>query len=66
MNDILKRIAELKLLPIVVMDKAEHAAEMNRLYSVETNYSLTGGMADHRLRLKPSDIVAFARDLAAH
>ncbi len=44
---------------------AEKAAEMNRLYSVETNYSLTGGMADHRLRLKPSEIVTFARDLAA-
>ncbi len=41
------------------------AAEMNRLYSVETNYSLTGGMADHRLRLKPSEIAIFARDLAA-
>ena len=43
----------------------EHAAPgMNRLYSVETNFSLTGIMADNRLRIKPSDVQNFVFDLA--
>lgn len=37
---------------------------MNRLYVVENHYSLTGGMADHRLRLKASQIGAFTAALA--
>lgn len=37
---------------------------MNRLYSVETAFSLTGGMADHRLRAKPSQIVKIAAEIA--
>ena len=37
---------------------------MNRLYLVESNYSVTGTMADHRLRLKPSRIPAFTLALA--
>ncbi len=36
---------------------------MNRLYVVENRYTATGGMADHRLRLKASHIGAFARAL---
>ncbi len=43
----------------------EAADEMNRLYVVESDYSITGGMADHRLRLRSSDIPAFAAALAA-
>ncbi len=39
--------------------------KMNRLYVVENHYSNTGGLADHRLRLKASDIAAFAGALAA-
>jgi len=39
--------------------------KMNRLYVVENHYSSTGGLADHRLRLKASDIGAFAAALAA-
>jgi molybdopterin-containing oxidoreductase family iron-sulfur binding subunit len=39
--------------------------KMNRLYIVENHYSNTGGLADHRLRLKASDIGAFAAALAA-
>ncbi len=38
--------------------------EMNRLYTVESLYSPTGAMADHRLRLKPTDIANFAFALA--
>ena len=36
-----------------------------RLYVVESNYSLTGGMADHRKRLRSGDIPAFAQALAS-
>jgi Fe-S-cluster-containing dehydrogenase component len=36
---------------------------MNRLYVVEGQYSLTGGMADHRLRLKPSEVAGFAAEV---
>jgi len=32
---------------------------MNRLYMVESNYSVTGGMADHRVRIPSSHISAF-------
>ncbi len=38
---------------------------MNRLYSVESGYTVTGGMADHRLRLSTSKVPAFAFRLAA-
>jgi MoCo/4Fe-4S cofactor protein with predicted Tat translocation signal len=33
---------------------------MNRLYAVESRYTVTGGMADHRLRLPASRMVAVA------
>ena len=36
---------------------------MNRMYVVETNPTVTGFKADHRLALKPSDIDAFAAAL---
>jgi MoCo/4Fe-4S cofactor protein with predicted Tat translocation signal len=39
-------------------------ALMNRLYVVEAAYSLTGGMADHRLRVSPSQVNAVAAQLA--
>jgi molybdopterin-containing oxidoreductase family iron-sulfur binding subunit len=38
---------------------------MNRLYAVEGVYSLTGAMADHRLRLENRRIAAFLAALAA-
>ena len=37
---------------------------MNRLYAVEGVYSLTGAMADHRLRLESRQIAAFVAALA--
>jgi MoCo/4Fe-4S cofactor protein with predicted Tat translocation signal len=39
--------------------------EMNRLYCGETSPTATGGNADHRLALKPSQVEAFARAVAA-
>ncbi len=45
--------------------RAHGSAEaMNRLYSVENRYTVTGGMADHRLRCGASQIPAFAIALA--
>ncbi len=37
---------------------------MNRLYAVENRYTVTGGMADHRLRLRTSSHASFLRSLA--
>src|SRR6056297_3912157 len=37
---------------------------MSRLYSIENSYSITGSMADHRLRLKSSEIEAMVYALA--
>jgi molybdopterin-containing oxidoreductase family iron-sulfur binding subunit len=38
-------------------------APMSRLYVVESNLTVTGSMADHRLRMAPADIESFARAL---
>ncbi|MBC8042805.1 MAG: TAT-variant-translocated molybdopterin oxidoreductase [Rhizobacter sp.] len=40
------------------------AGEMNRLYVVESTYTLTGGMADHRLRMQSGQIAKFAMAVA--
>ncbi|HEX8702290.1 MAG TPA: TAT-variant-translocated molybdopterin oxidoreductase [Myxococcaceae bacterium] len=37
---------------------------LNRLYVAETRFSITGGMADHRLRLKSSEILGLAAAVA--
>lgn len=37
---------------------------MSRIYSVENGFTLTGSYADHRLRVKASEIEAFANALA--
>jgi MoCo/4Fe-4S cofactor protein with predicted Tat translocation signal len=40
------------------------ADSMNRLYAVENRFTLTGAVADHRLRCPASQIAAFAHALA--
>jgi len=42
----------------------EAAHKMNRLYSVETTLTLTGAKADHRLAVKPSEMVEIAKAIA--
>jgi MoCo/4Fe-4S cofactor protein with predicted Tat translocation signal len=44
---------------------AKSNKKMNRLYVIESSYSVTGGSADHRLALSPSQITAFAAALHA-
>jgi MoCo/4Fe-4S cofactor protein with predicted Tat translocation signal len=39
-------------------------SKLNRLYAIEPVYSLTGGMADHRLRVSPSQVNAIAAQIA--
>ncbi len=38
---------------------------MNRMYSIESSMTSTGGKADHRLPLRYADVQVFARELAA-
>ena len=45
-------------------DSKPDASTMNRLYSVEAAFTLTGGMADHRLRVSPSQVTAVAAQIA--
>ena len=42
----------------------KNSDEMNRLYSVESNFSITGAMADHRLRLATSQMIPFLAAVA--
>ncbi|HKB77267.1 MAG TPA: Fe-S-cluster-containing hydrogenase, partial [Myxococcales bacterium] len=46
-------------------DRREPGPEMNRLYAVECALSVTGMNADHRLRIRPSQLVPVALALAA-
>jgi molybdopterin-containing oxidoreductase family iron-sulfur binding subunit len=46
-------------------DSGASGGAMNRLYAVEGVYSLTGAMADHRLRLQSRQIAPFLAALAA-
>jgi molybdopterin-containing oxidoreductase family iron-sulfur binding subunit len=44
----------------------QQGAPMNRLYVVENHFSNAGGLADHRLRCKASEIGEVTRRLAEH
>lgn len=44
--------------------RPESGASPNRLYMTETNVSMTGAVADHRLALRPSEILPFALNIA--
>lgn len=46
-------------------DPIAYASQLNRVYAVEPTYTVTGGMADHRAPLAPSQTAAFIQDLAA-
>jgi len=46
--------------------KPESKDGMNRLYVVENRYTVTGGMADHRLRCPASRVAAVARHFAEY
>ena len=45
--------------------KADGENKMNRLYAVENRFTITGGMADHRLRVPVSQIGTVALELAS-
>ncbi len=45
-------------------DTPEDGPKMARLYAAEARFSLTGGLADHRLRVHASQTFKFAVDLA--
>lgn len=44
---------------------SEEKKEINRLYSVETTMTLTGAKADHRIAVKPSQMIEVAKAIAA-
>ena len=65
--DFLGGIAHPGFLPMAAAYAERHRYEagktMNRMYAVETMPTVTGFKADHRLALKPSELVAFATAL---
>jgi MoCo/4Fe-4S cofactor protein with predicted Tat translocation signal len=70
--DFLGGIAQPGFLPMAAAYAERHryyaddpSKTMNRMYVVETMPTVTGFKAEHRLALKPSEVVAFATVLAA-
>ncbi|HWB32722.1 MAG TPA: TAT-variant-translocated molybdopterin oxidoreductase [Acidobacteriaceae bacterium] len=66
--DFLGGIAQPGFLPMAAAfaerRRFDPAKTMNRMYVVETMTTVTGMKADHRLALKPSDLVKFAQAVA--
>ncbi len=46
--------------------RREPTGEMNRLYVAEPAMTITGAAADHRFRMRGSEVAGFARAVAAH
>ena len=67
--DFLGGIAHPGFLPMAAAYAERHRYEegktMNRMYVVETMPTVTGFKAEHRLALKPSELVPFAQALAS-
>ncbi|MDP9049921.1 MAG: TAT-variant-translocated molybdopterin oxidoreductase [Acidobacteriota bacterium] len=67
--DFLGGIAHPGFLPMAAAYAARHRYEegqtMNRMYVVESGATVTGFKAEHRLALKPSELVAFAQAYAS-
>jgi molybdopterin-containing oxidoreductase family iron-sulfur binding subunit len=55
----------LRLSPGFALGRQPDTGDMNRLYSIESAFSMTGGMADHRLPLRSELIKAVAAALDA-
>ena len=55
----------LRLTREVTARRKPEAGWMNRIYAIESNFSLSGGFADHRLPLRSSAIGSFVQALSA-
>jgi MoCo/4Fe-4S cofactor protein with predicted Tat translocation signal len=47
------------------VETEEDLDQIGRLYAVESQFSLTGANADHRLRMRGGEVAQFAKDLSA-
>ncbi|HVU06113.1 MAG TPA: TAT-variant-translocated molybdopterin oxidoreductase [Polyangiaceae bacterium] len=64
-GDFLSGRQELRLAPGFAEGRSPEKGEMNRLYVIESTFSMTGGLADHRLPLRSELVKAVAAALDA-